>query len=205
MTGKKNLSKYIPVLICIVFGVIFSLFFLLNKSLDSENAGDLQTELQFDPYQTSIAINNQMAGTFAPDVLCNTDKNVELNLGELVNNGEKVLIFRYADVNCNICYVSELAILNEVFPEEEKNVIVLCSYFNHRDYVVFKKMNKIKFSIYRVAHDAFNWEMEYYSAPYFFLLHPDLSISNIYMPDKSFPDLSRKYLNNIKKILSRKQ
>ncbi|MDR1743292.1 MAG: hypothetical protein LBR48_05660 [Dysgonamonadaceae bacterium] len=63
-------------------------------------------------------------------------------------------------------------------------------------------MNKIDLPLFRISQNAFNWIAEDYDNPYYFVLHPDMTVSDFYIPDKAYPELTQQYLSNIKKLLS---
>jgi len=63
-------------------------------------------------------------------------------------------------------------------------------------------MNNIELPIFKIPQDAFNWILEDYGKPYYFVLHPDLTVSDIYIPDNAFPELNKQYFERVKKLLS---
>ena len=62
-------------------------------------------------------------------------------------------------------------------------------------------MNQIELPIFRIPQDALDWEIEEHNVPYYFVLHPNLTVSHIYIPDKYFPELNKNYLESIKIFL----
>jgi hypothetical protein len=113
-----------------------------------------------------------------------------------------LLVFKYANSNCHSCYETYLNELKKIFEDFSSDVAVLCSYQTERDLLIFKQMNKITYPMYRIPTDAFNWKAEDYNNPYYFVLHPDMKISHIYIPDKAFPDMNRAYLESVKRLLT---
>ena len=80
--------------------------------------------------------------------------------------------------------------------EMEKNFIKMNEKLN-------KEANKIELPFYRIPQDAFDWIFEDYGSPYYFVLHPGLTVSHIYVPDRTFPGLNKAYIESVKQFFSR--
>ena len=146
-------------------------------------------------------LNYQMTGLIAPDVLCEEWKNETKPLSELVNL-KPLLIYRYTELHCNTCYETEIEALKEEFSDTSNLVSIICSYHIERNFTLFKRMNEIKIPLYRIAMDTLKWPAEKYSNPYYFILHPDMKISHVYVPNKAYPEINRQYLKSVKSFLS---
>ena len=70
--------------------------------------------------------------------------------------------------------------------------------------MIFKNIQKIKIPTYFIPSDTLNWKAEESGKPYYFVLHPDMKISHIYVPDKNFPEQNKHYLEGVKRFLSEK-
>jgi hypothetical protein len=153
--------------------------------------------------QMNMYINEQLNNVSITDVQCEDVDNRKFNMSTLVFKNS-VLIYRYSELNCNTCYESELAVLQEIFLDADNDkVAILCSYQIRKYFTTFKKINQIKLPIYRISQDSFNWIVEDYGNPYYFILHPDMTVSDFYIPDKVYPELNRKYLENVKMLINR--
>jgi hypothetical protein len=157
-------------------------------------------ELEFE--KMNAELNEKLNNTIMEDFPCQDSDNEMHLLSDLVMQ-RPVLVFRYSELNCNTCYESEIALLQSVFTNEDLDkVIIFCSYWIRNHFTVFKKVNQIKFPIYRIPQETFNWLIEDYASPYYFILHPNMRTTNFYIPDKVFPDLNVKYLREMKRLLS---
>jgi hypothetical protein len=148
-------------------------------------------------------LNEKLVNVSVPEIVCQDDSS-EYKLFDLASK-ESILVYKYSELNCNACFEAELATLHEVFEAENDKVVILCSYWKKKHFTIFKKVNNIKLPIFRIPQDAFSWELEDYGVPYYFVLHPDGRISDIYVPEKIFPELNRQYVENTKLLLSKQE
>ena len=189
--------------VLVIATTVLLIFYLLslNKSTEvsfweSEKIRNEMLEHQENLLSINFEMEYGMLGVKAPDVLCDDTK-----LSQLVSKSP-ILIYRYADINCNTCYEAQIEIIQKEFKDEYEKVAILCSYQEERHFSIFKKMNHIEAPIYRIDYDAFTWAVQDYENPYYFVLYPDMSISNVFMPDRTLPKLTQIYLKGIKQLLN---
>jgi hypothetical protein len=205
------MNKKTQIIVLLVTGCCTVLFFVLNNKTAKQGGAPQEKYAQVDEFSTrkeaflkrNKDLNEKLMNTPVPDIACQDDSS-EYRLPDLASKGS-VLVFKYSELNCNPCYEAELATLHEVFEEENDKVVILCSYREKKHFTIFKRVNKIKLPIYRIPQDAFSWELEDYGVPYYFILHPDMSISDIYTPENIFPELNREYVENAKQLLSKQK
>ena len=139
----------------------------------------------------------QIPDNNAKDIICIDENKEKYLLSSLVKDKKSVLIYRYSDVSCNTCVEVELKHLHSIFKDRD-DAIILCSYHIERDYYVFKRLNQIKLRTCKIDHDAFDLDkMGRNSNAYYFVLHSNMNITDVFVPDKMFPDASTNYLLNI--------
>lgn len=203
----KDFKTLLLVLSCAVI-LFLSVYFpnvitQKDRSYDqlSEFTADMQVKEEF--YSFNFEISHKMTGLKAPDVLytVNKDDQKDQSISDLVRQ-KPLLLYRYADINCNTCYEAELEALQREFADSPGLAGILCSYRVDQEFIVFKKINKIKLPLYRVPSDAFTWDVENYGNPYYFVLHPDMKISHVYVPNKIYPEFNRQYLEGVKRFLT---
>ena len=164
----------------------------------SEYTAKVQSKEEF--YGLNFELNNKMTGIIAPNEAYIEEKEIKY-LSELVNKRPR-LIFRFTHKNCNTCYEDEIAVIQEEFKDCQEIVTILCSYFSQDVFYTFKRQNRIKTNIYHISFEAFDWDVEKYNVPYYFILHPDMKISHIHVPESDYPELNRQYLEGVKRFLS---
>jgi len=200
--------KDIKVIILIIgASVIFVSFYFLNKITElkqtqktiSDFAASVQLREGF--YKINFEHNCKMAGDSAPDIVCEKNKKEHLYLSALTKK-KPLLIYRYANMECQPCFENELKELHGVFINSSEMVVILTSYRSMRDFYIFERKNNMDIPVYYINDDSFNWSVEDLQKPYFFILHSDMKISNIYIPSKDFPELNRQYLEGVKRFLS---
>jgi peroxiredoxin len=182
-------------------------FCFLNRVTEIESdlrialtqSGKLNEKLAF--FQSSQELNDEMTGMKVPDVSCFERKSTLVSLSELVKS-KPMLICWFSELHCSSCTTLALTTLQEEFADKPELALVLCSYRLESSYFIFRRMNKIKFPIYSIPMDVFNWNAETIDKPYYFVLHPDMKISHVYVPDQEFPEYNKRYLEMIKRLLS---
>ena len=195
-------------IICLCF-LVLSFFFLvsLNKKEEVSELSEAYQEavLQIDSlsiYRYNFEFIMQLMGTRLDDLSGQTEDLQKTKLSDMINDGP-ILVYRYADINCHVCIESEIETIQKNFIGKEDHILLLCSYRTERDFSIFKKLNKLKFPAFRIPYDALKWSIEKQSNPYCFVLHPDLKVSDVFIPDKSFPVLNDLYLQGIKRLIEK--
>ena len=151
-------------------------------------------------YKLNHSLSYGMTGEKAKDVICQYNEEVRF-LSKFLNK-KPVLIFRYTDKICNSCVDEQISALKKHFFRENEKVVVLSSYQMESNFYMSQKAYNIRFPFCLIPSDAFDWVLEDSSNPYYFVLHPDMKISHIYVPDKAYPELNKQYLEGVKRFLS---
>jgi hypothetical protein len=144
-------------------------------------------------------INNRMTGLLMPEIVAYNGTN-KLPLLSLLKSSN-LLIYRYSDIHCNTCVETELESLQKYFDSKLGQIIILASYDNEKDFMLFKKLNKIKIPIYRIAHNAIDWTPEKLDMPYYFVLHSNGRVSNFYISNREYIDITNNYLKCVRLLL----
>jgi hypothetical protein len=118
-------------------------------------------------------------------------------LAELVS-GKTLLFLRYSHLHCNLCVDHSLAYLKSVADSiGHENIVVLASYRTMRDLSLFKRVNQIKFPVYRIPENSTGIPADKYGLPYLFVTDESMVIRNIHIPDKDVPELNRIFLATV--------
>jgi len=193
--------KTVLIITTILF-LALSLYFL-NKKTKIEN-GKRQLFEQIATMSVkefSFDLNNTMTGRKATNAVCVTQDNDEKYLPELLK-GSPILIYRYTQVGgCRPCYEAQIRLIQEIFKYIPQSVAILATYNNKRDFFITARSNVSEVSMFHIPSNAFDWQFEELGIPYFFVLHPCFRISNIFVPNEHEPELTRRYLESIKRLL----
>ena len=142
----------------------------------------------------------KLTGEKTNDVVCKHN-NDSILLSKLINQ-KPILIFSFSDKTCNSCIDELLIYLQKFFFREYDKIMILSSHKNDMNYYMFLQSNNIRFPSFQISYDAFEWIHADFSEPFFFLLYPDMKISNIYVPNKAYPEMNKQYLEGIKRLLN---
>lgn len=203
----KNIQSTIIIVLCtFTFSICFYFLNELQKMKHNYNSNSKFTtkiQMKEDFLRLNFELNLKMTGLKAPDTDCVEVQKMRKNLYDIVND-KPLLIYRLNGSNCTTCNNDVLLQLkNEllsIFSDDK--MIVLSSQHGKRDLLIFKRKNNIKFPIYLIPEKSFDWIVEEHSVPYFFVLHHDMKISHIYVPNNDYTDLNKLYLEEVKRFLS---
>lgn len=121
----------------------------------------------------------------------------EIMLKSLAGNSSK-FVLRYSELHCSSCVEKQVALFNKVINViGEDNVLILSSYTNNRDLLLFKRMNQIKLPVYNIKDADLGIPAEGANSPIFFVLSKNLKISNVFLPLEYDPDLTQQYHEKI--------
>lgn len=123
------------------------------------------------------------------------------NLFELIKN-KPVLIYRFSEYHCNSCYEGDISLLHNIFDNCLNRTIILCSYHKENHFSFFRKAIDIKASIYRINHEDIIDRICKFEKPFFFVLHPDYTISDIYYSEEGLYEKTHEYLLRIRDELN---
>jgi len=108
------------------------------------------------------------------------------------------LVVRCSENNCNECVQFILLKIQKVVNKHDFRIILLLNYNEGNVAKIFRKQFQLKdIPIYNLK--TFNLQLEEIGYPYCFIIDESLRISNIFVPDKTCPDLTIKYLDLIEK------
>ena len=110
-------------------------------------AEDLRTKYEINLYNQFVSDLHILDST----ILVQNLSLDTLRLTDLLK--EPTVIFRISELHCNICVDQEIAKLNEYFSQIKQQAIILTSYSNARNYIIFKRINQLEAPIYRMLEN----------------------------------------------------
>jgi len=115
-----------------------------------------------------------------------------------LTSGKPLLFLRYSSLNCNLCVDHSLNYLKSLADSiGHENIVILASYNTMRELALFKRVNQIRFPVYRIADNSLGIPAEKYSFPYLFITNKSLTVTNFHIPDKDVPQLDKILLSVI--------
>jgi hypothetical protein len=201
----KDIKNTLLIIACVV--ILFQYTYYKNKLLGfkqvQQNLTGLLSSIQIknEFYELNCKFNYKMNGLKSPNFICKGHKNEEKLLSQIVKD-RPLLIYRQVDKQCNSCKLEDFNSLFEFIKNDTIPVTVLCSLFQKRNIDILIKQKKIETSIYGIPSHVFEWDLDDGENPYFFVLYPDMKISHIYAPNKSYPEMNKAYLESVKRLLA---
>lgn len=193
-------KKWLILIIAVLLGVnVFMLFhfqqlrqrynFVLQEFVINSELHSLKVS-----FSASIENSNfKLEDVSVRDSLGNT-----LLLSDILSNKPKyVLVCRFSELHCESCiYFAVQFIRHSVDLIGAENIVLLGSYRNNR---VFSRtmysygVHNLNF--YNVGALTLPAERDRY--PYYFILNRDLTVSNVFFPDRTTPSTTERYLRAI--------
>ncbi|MCD6564789.1 MAG: hypothetical protein J7K53_02490 [Bacteroidales bacterium] len=131
--------------------------------------------------------------------LTDVDSKSKISLEDFVLNGP-VLFLRFTEYSCHVCVeqaLKKVHDMNSSFKTEK--FVILASYENLRDLLLFKKNNNIDYPIFTIYSDTLSIPIETLNFPYFFILNKNFQATNIFYPLTSLPELTDDYFGILRK------
>lgn len=150
-------------------------------------------------YRRNFDVNSSVGGMRISNIECK-DKKQKYRIKDFISD-KPLLVYRYTSSDCSTCVHAMIDTLNSNFSDFSKNLLILPSFENEKEFYTFIKGEKILFPICLTEFKSFTWYPEAFGRGYFFLIDPNMNVSNFYMPDIKFPDISKEYLDGVKKII----
>lgn len=120
----------------------------------------------------------------------------------VITRGKPILILRIKETDCSVCVMNELKNLNSYKDVLINDVLVLGSYTSERTLRVLLKRKNLNIISHNIPFNFFeHFSFEVYNSPYYFILDPNLKISNIYIPDQMFSNMTKEYLDGVVRLL----
>ncbi len=115
----------------------------------------------------------------------------------LCNNGEK-LIFSIPESVCNTCHENTFKQLEKISESiDPKNILVLVDNSKLRSTYVEFQERKSNINVMGVNFKELGFDIHY--VPFFFILSPDSSVKNLFVPNSFDPELTFNYIEVVKK------
>lgn len=184
------------VLISII--ILFGLYSINNNLLLEKSQKDEQLEKGILSHY--FQLNGQIMGTTIEDVECDS-RQEKILLSNMVEE-KPILIYRYIMNGCKPCIEKDLVLLTKYFKRSDSTLVrIIGSYNSRRDYLIANNEKKIKLQLYNIPEKSLDLQLEEYELSYCFVLHPNMKISNVFIPDQNNPEYTRQYFEAVKRFL----
>jgi len=112
---------------------------------------------------------------------------------------EQILVCRFSELHCESCVnFSIQLLLQQTDTIGKNNILFLGAYRNNKIFNRVKQLYGIhNQNVFNTAE--LNIPAEELGYPYYLVLHNDLTISDVFVPDKAVPTITKKYMEMISK------
>lgn len=199
----KKQEKYILPIISVLSIVL--VIFLLNKFKKNTDLVCDQVkennELLTTILSTNLISSNSAVGfKFESNIYVEDEDFNKWKLANIIS--DNMLIFRISESHCGACDQSGLnSLLNNKQEIQNKNIIILCSFFNTRHLKEYRKKHKIPYRMYNLKK-SINFNIEDLNFPYFLIVNRDLEVVSCFLPDKHFVSFTDDYFYGVRHLLN---
>lgn len=197
-----NIWKLISLVLTIF--LITLIFFNFNQTTlyRSQHKSEFENFVKKDDtlnfYKLNYSQSVNLDGVKILDVICK--KNEETTVLSNLLNKTPILIYRFTDKECTSCIEEILTHVTKKFFVKKDRIIILCSFTNELSFLTIKKALNIRIPLYEIPENAFE-EFLKDNKHFFFVLHPDMKISHIFVPNSDYFDQSRSYIDGVARFL----
>jgi len=122
--------------------------------------------------------------------ISNKQKNA-YSIDEIITD-EYTLVFYFTEINCQVCVKQVFKIIQEL---NIQKVLFISRFSSARNLLVFKNVNDFQGNFYMIESTTeLNGAMDSNNLPYLFILDSSGKIHDLFVPDKSIPNLTKSYL-----------
>jgi len=179
---KKLRLSYVTIALFLFAAVLFFKGFMTSKKNASEDA-EKQTVAYKQHCEFNRQINEKYGNVVVKNVKCRNSENQVMELENIVD-GAPVLVFRFSGFHCTGCYTEQLEFLKTL---DEVKFIVLATFATEREMQLYTKTFKPHYPFFLIKENGLAIPVEEIGFPYYFLLQPDFSASDFYIPQSDLP------------------
>jgi hypothetical protein len=144
---------------------------------------------------TNREINKKESGKLMP-LVDNTESSI------FSERKKPTLILRIKETYCSSCVDEEMKMANLFKDVLKDDFCIMVSQSSSRFIKRLFLKSRMELPYEEIPFNLLSdFEFEKFESPYYFLLHPDLHISNIYVPVKELPKLTVEYIEDVKKLI----
>ena len=190
----------------IILKLALVLFVALNVALIvklKQTSGNSDDQLKVNEMKVEMLLNNiyyqgESEGAVMDGALQTESESGDVSSLAALVSGKPLLFLRYSQLNCNLCVDHSLNYLKTIADSiGSDNIVILASYNTMRELALFKRVNQIRFPVYRIEDNSLGIPADKYSFPFLFITNKSLTATHLHIPDKDVPQLDRILLSVI--------
>lgn len=120
----------------------------------------------------------------------------EYYLDTILSKQQYIFVYRYHDTDCEACINSGIIKLKKLSQKIGKNkIIILVKTTSKRILQIARNTYNIDFPMFIV--DSLPMHLDQFNIPYYFILDQNMDVNNLFIPDKTIPVYTDKYMSEI--------
>ncbi|GGF45421.1 hypothetical protein GCM10011339_37370 [Echinicola rosea] len=149
-------------------------------------------------YKSGLQVSAVNGGQQLDSIWAKDSKGRMIPLVDIFDPGqEHILVFRYSESHCESCITASLSVLKEWQSKlGNSNLVLLGDFSNNKIYRKELDMYQLE-SVRAYNVPRFNLPAENLGFPYFMVLDQEGRTSNVFLPEKGTPDITRHYLEGM--------
>ena len=191
-------------LVLFAFNIALLTITLKNKKILFQYKQEMARVIDDNIISKQILINREINILRNIGLQINIEQNVKdeqgnkISVAELLNGSHKI-IFRYSELNCNLCIEEEIQILQKYINDIGfDNILFFSTYNSTRDLFLFKRINQLQnYRIYNLKEEQLNIPIDRLNIPYVFLIDSSGNIVMLNIPEETKPEFSEQFYNVI--------
>lgn len=185
-----NLNVVFSFIVCLI--IIISILYFFGKVIQTKN--DTIHSLKIREEVLTKNLYNSNLTYILGNYLIMTPDGKRVYFKDLIT--EDYTVFRFSNWNCSICINKELSNINTCKSQNpESKIIIIASFKNDSEFYKFNKINELKVPIYNYSKKMNIFHDKTGDFPFYFKVSSHLIASDIFVPEKRFPDITYGYLN----------
>ncbi|GHV27867.1 hypothetical protein FACS1894176_10120 [Bacteroidia bacterium] len=160
-----------------------------------KNSIEKQSPLTYS-YKGSFKTSLLNDGLYLADEIFTDSLRQKIKFSQLfTKDRDKILVLKFSELNCIECVMYAIVKLRKIAETiGVDNIVFIGSYQDNRNLHIQKKHLGLQgMNVYNIPQ--LNLPIEESVVPYYFLLDKTLKVSNVFVPEKSTPELTNIYLD----------
>jgi hypothetical protein len=197
MLNKKWIFLVAMLMFVLNAFLLYKLFWTEQYYENTINNMTLLKSDQLMSYDINLKMNLLNDGINLENMLLTDSSNIKVEISNLFHTKDIFLVCRFSELHCQECVVySIVKLLNQSKTIGNTNILFWGAYEHVKSLNIAKERLGIQnMSVYNISN--LNIPAEEIEYPYYFVIDKTLRISNLFVPNKSVPDLANSYLKTI--------
>lgn len=172
----------------VLAGLVATTYFMLTNSKEEVEPSAPKRG----GYAETVSLQEKYESSKIPKAFFNVTSDISLG------NSEKMLVFRFSELNCGSCVTREIRELRDFADKYGwERITFLATNSDKEALETYKRVSRIKTEVYNIDQHFFELDKELVDTPYMFVIDQDSTIKDLFISMKQDPDRSIEYFSSI--------